>query len=165
MTQSFDKTDQDWSTTEITQNSGFRRIARAINSATVYAGKIKTKEGSIELDWQRTYGLAQRLGNNTGSKKDFITELTAFLTNYESENLRITEQLLKDGKNLRRVWVTNDDIEEFLKLLDDKRFSCGLVANLLLAYGYAKWKKPLKDEPPGAITEDDGDQANTSDNE
>lgn len=156
MTQSFSKSDQDWSITEITQNKGFQRIARAINSATVYAGKIKTKQGVIELDWQRTYGLAQRLGNHAGSKKDFIAELTAFLAVYENENLRIQEQLQKEGKPLRRVWVTNEDLEEFLKLLDDKRFTCNLVANLLLAYGYAKWKKPLKEESQDTpIVEDD----------
>jgi hypothetical protein len=161
MTQSFDKPDQNWSVTEITQNQGFQRIARAINSATVYAGKIKTKQGVIELDWQRIYGLAQRLGNHAGSKKDFIAELSAFLTNYENENLRISEQLQKEGKSLKRVWVTNEDLEQFLALLDDKRFSCSLVANLLLAYGYSKWKKPLKEEAKDTpIVEDDNVEDN-----
>lgn len=165
MTQSFNKTDQDWSITEITQNKGFQRIARAINSATVYAGKIKTKEGVIELDWQRTYGLAQRLGNHAGSKRDFIAELTAFLLSYENENLRLQEQLQKEGKPLRRVWVTNEDLEEFLKLLDDKRFGCNLVANLLLAYGYAKWRRPLKGEAQDTpIVEDDENQESAENN-
>lgn len=166
MTQSFSKSDQDWSITEITQNKGFQRIARAINSATVYAGKIKTKQGVVELDWQRTYGLAQRLGNHAGSKKDFIAELTAFLASYENENLRIQEQLQKEGKPLRRVWVTNEDLEDFLKLLDDKRFNCNLVANLLLAYGYARWKKPLKEEAKDIpIVEDDDPSEDSKDNE
>lgn len=164
MTQSFDKSDRDWSITEITQNKGFQRIARAINSATVYAGKIKTKQGSIELDWQRTYGLSQRLGSHSGSKKDFIIELSAFLSSYENENLRLQEKLQKEGKPLKRVWVTNEDLEDFLKLLDDKRFGCNLVANLLLAYGYAQWKKPLKTEVPGTpIVEGDEVQEDTSD--
>jgi hypothetical protein len=127
----------------------------------VYAGKIKTKQGVIELDWQRIYGLAQRLGNHAGSKKDFIAELSAFLTNYENENLRISEQLQKEGKSLKRVWVTNEDLEQFLALLDDKRFSCSLVANLLLAYGYSKWKKPLKEEAKDTpIVEDDNVEDN-----
>ena len=164
MTQSFDKSDRDWSITEITQNKGFQRIARAINSATVYAGKIKTKQGSIELDWQRTYGLSQRLGSHAGSKKDFITELSAFLSTYENENLRLQEKLQKEGKPLKRVWVTNEDLEDFLKLLDDKRFGCNLVANLLLAYGYAQWKKPLKTEVPDTpIVEGDEVQEDTND--
>lgn len=152
MTDSFRqrRNDQEWSITEITQNDGFRRIARAINSATVYAGKIKTKDGTVELDWQRTYGLAQRLSNHAGSKKDFIAELTAFLTSYENENLRLSEQLQKEGKELKRVWVTNEDLENFLALFDDERFNSSLIANLLLAYGYARWKRPLKGEPQGA---------------
>lgn len=150
MAQSFDKSGQKWSIIDITQNKGFLRIARAINSATVYAGKIKTKEGLVELDWQRTYGLAQRLSNQMGSKQDFIAELSAFLTSYENENLRISEQLQKDGKSLKRVWVTNEDLEQFLVLLDNQPFKWSLVANLLLAYGYAKWKKPLEGEPKDA---------------
>lgn len=155
MTRSFDKVDQKWSIKDITQNKGFLRIARAINSATVYAGKIKTKEGAVELDWQRTYGLAQRLSNQLGSKQDFIAELSAFLTSYDNENVRISEQLLKENKTLRRVWVTNEDLEQFLVLLDDQPFKWSLVANLLLAYGYAKWKKPLEGEPDGAPSGDD----------
>lgn len=163
MTRSFDKSDQKWSITDITQNKGFLRIARAINSATVYAGKIRTKEGVVELDWQRTYGLAQRLSNQMGSKQDFIAELTAFITSYDNENLRISEQLQKDGKSLKRVWVTNEDLEDFLELLDSKQpFKWNLVANLLLAYGYAKWKKPLEGEPKDAPidTEDNTEENN-----
>ena len=157
MTQSFKKSDQDWSITEITENKGFQRIARAINSSTVYAGKIKTKQGVVELDWQRTYGLSQRLGSHAGSKRDFVTELSAFLATYENENMRIKEQLQKEGKSLRRVQVTHEDLADFFKLLDDQRFGCNLVANLLLAYGFARWKKPLKEEPPATlIVEPDG---------
>jgi hypothetical protein len=165
MTQSLSKSDQDWSVSEITQNKGFQRIARAINSATVYAGKIKTKQGPIELDWQRTYGLAQRLGNHAGSKKDFIAELSAFLLTYENENLRIQDKLQKEGKPLKRVWVTNEDLEDFLKLLDDKRFGCNLVANLLLAYGYAQWKRPLQTEAGDTPIVESDEVAETSDNE
>jgi hypothetical protein len=155
MLQSFDKPDQTWSITEITQNRGFQRIARAINSATLYAGKIKTKAGTLELEWQRTYGLAQRLSNHADSKKDFIAELMAFLTSYENENLRLSEKLQAEGKTLRRVWVTHEDLEAFLPLLDDKRFSCNLVANLLLAYGYAKWRKSLAGDSSETDTTDE----------
>lgn len=149
MTRNFksQKDDQNWSITEITEDPGFLRIARAINSATVYAGKIQTKNGPIELDWQRTYGLAQRLSNQAGSKKDFIIELTTFLTSYENENLRISEQLQKKGETLKRVWPTKEDLDRVIALINDPRFGSSLVANLLIAYGYAKWKKPLTEEP------------------
>lgn len=146
MLQSFKQrhNDQDWSLTEITSDPGFLRIARAINSATVYAGKIQTKKGLKELDWQRTYGLAQRLSSQSGSKKDFITELAAFLTSYENENLRISEQLQKEGKSLKRVWTTKDDLDRVIALINNDKYGCSLVANLLIAYGYAKWTKPGK---------------------
>ncbi len=44
------KDDQEWYLTEITEDPGFLRIAKAINSATVYAGKD-------EHGWERMYGL------------------------------------------------------------------------------------------------------------
>ncbi len=140
--------EQDWSIDEIIENSGFLRIARAINQATVYAGKVQTKDGVKELDWQRNYGLAQRLSSHADSEKDFIRELTNFLISYENENVRLTEQLQKDGKKLYRVWTTKEDLDQILTLIKDKRFGCSLVANMLIAYGYAKWSKKSSDEKP-----------------
>jgi len=83
--------ERDWSLTEITENPGFLNIAKAINSATVYAGKD-------EKGWERIYGLAQRLSSQSGSKKEFVTELTAFLASYENENLRLEEKLKRGEK-------------------------------------------------------------------
>lgn len=127
--------DQDWSLTEITEDSGFLRIAKAINSATVYAGKE-------EHGWVRIYGLAQRLSSQAGSKKDFIIELSTFLASYENENLRIDEELKKKGK-LRRIWTTKDDLDRVIHLID--HYGSSLVANLLIAYGYAKGWGKVKD--------------------
>jgi len=50
-------TKKDSSFTQITRDPSFLRIAKAINQATVFAGKVQTKNGVIELDWQRNYGL------------------------------------------------------------------------------------------------------------
>ena len=135
--------DEEWDLTEITQNPGFLRIARAINSATVYAGKIQTQKGMVELDWQRQYGLAQRLSSQAGAKKDFVIELTTFLASYENENLRIAEKLQQAGK-FPRLWTTKDDLDAVIQLID--KFGSNLVANLLIAYGYAKWSKAKDDE-------------------
>ena len=140
--------EQDWSINEIIENPGFLRIAKAINQATVYAGKIQTKDGVKELDWQRNYGLAQRLSSHADSEKDFIRELTSFLISYENENVRLTEKLQKDGKKLYRVWTNKEDLDQVFSLIKDKRFGCSLVANLLVAYGYAKWSKKLSEEKP-----------------
>lgn len=142
--------DKEWSLTEITEDPGFLRIAKAINSATVYAGKIITKNGQIDLDWERQYGLAQRLNSQSGSKKDFVIELTAFIASYENENLRIAEKIQKSGK-VPRIWTTKDDIDRLIRLID--KFGSNLVANLLIAYGYAKWgKSKTSEEPPDDIS-------------
>lgn len=135
------QSDQDWKLTEITEDQGFLNIAKAINSATVYAGNIRDKDGnSKDTGWERIYGLAQRLSSQSGSKKDFIIEISSFLASYENENLRIDEELRKQKKS-RRIWTTKDDLDKLIHLID--KYSSSLVANLLIAYGYAKgWGKP-----------------------
>lgn len=124
----------------IVQNPSFLRIAKAINQATVFAGKVRTQEGTIDLPWERQYGLAQKLSNYAGSKTDFVSAIAEFLAKYEHENLRIAEQLQKEGKTLRRVWTTKADLDGLIALLE--QHNVALVANLLIAYGYARWTKP-----------------------
>jgi hypothetical protein len=161
MIQSFNRRDdQEWSITEITGDPGFLRMPEQ-SIVPQFTQANSDKKWSIELDWQRTYGLAQRLSSQSGSKKDFIIELTAFLTSYENENLRISEQLQKEGKSLRRVWPTKEDLDRVIALIDDKRFGSSLVANLLITYGYARWKKPLSGEPTDAPVEPDVDDLNS----
>jgi hypothetical protein len=135
------KDDQEWSLTEITEDPGFLNIAKAINSATVYAGTVIDKNGKQkETGWDRIHGLAQRLSSQSGSKKDFIIEISAFLASYENENLRKQEKF-------RRVWTTKDDLDRVIHLVD--KFGSSLVANLLIAYGYAKgWGKAKDREQP-----------------
>ncbi|BAZ12989.1 hypothetical protein NIES4071_48230 [Calothrix sp. NIES-4071] len=136
--------DREWSLTEITQDSGFLNIAKAINSATVYAGTIRDKDNqSKDTGWERIYGLAQRLISQSGSKKDFIIEIMSFLASYENENLRIDDELRK-LKKPRRIWTTKDDLDRLINLIDNHGSS--LVANLLIAYGYAKGWGKAKDE-------------------
>lgn len=129
----------------ITENPGFIRIARAINSSTIYAGTIKDKEGKEQtLEWDRVYGLAQRLGNCAASKTEFTAELMAFLARYEDENFRLQSR----GKEVKRIWTRKEDLDQVIMLLD--QFPTSLVANLLIAYGFARWRKPLPNEPQGA---------------
>ncbi|WP_071517450.1 hypothetical protein [Geitlerinema sp. PCC 9228] len=137
--------------TQITQDPSFLRIAKAINQATVHAGRIQTRNGEVELDWQRNYGLAQQLSSQSGSKKDFVCAIADFLAKYENENLRISED---KNKTLKRVWPTKDDLDRLIELIDE--FDTVLVANLLVAYGYARWHKPKSDaasEPAEAAEE------------
>ena len=150
-------TKKDADFTQITQDPSFLRIAKAINQATVYAGKISTKEGVKELDWQRNYGLAQLLSSQSGSKKDFISAIADFLGKYQQENLRLQEGYLKQGKRLMRVQPTKEDLDRLIEIIH--QFDTVLVANLLIAYGYAKWSKS-KDEPATEtdITNDNYDE-------
>ncbi|MBD2483325.1 hypothetical protein [Planktothrix sp. FACHB-1365] len=125
---------------KITKDPSFLRIAKAINQSTVYAGEIYTKEGGKkQLDWQRQYGLAQLLSSQSGSKKDFICAIADFLGKYEHENLRLSEKYLKEGKRLMRVQPYKEDLDRLIELIDE--FDTVLIANLLIAYGYAKWTK------------------------
>ena len=134
MVRSFQKKDE-IELTKITDNPGFKNIAQAINSATVYAGKN-------DKGWERIYGLAQRLGSQTASKKDFIVELMAFLASYENENLRIDEELQRKNKT-RRIWTTKEDLDSLIQLIEE--YGSNLVGNLLIAYGYAKgWGSEVK---------------------
>ena len=72
-----------------------------------------------------------------------MIELTTFLASYENENLRIAEKLQQAGK-FPRLWTTKDDLDAVIQLID--KFGSNLVANLLIAYGYAKWSKAKDDE-------------------
>ncbi len=147
--------------TKITRDPSFRRIAKAINQATVYAGKVQTKEGYKELDWQRNYGLAQQLFSQSGSRKDFVCGIAEFLAKYEHENMRISEKL--DGKPLMRVWPTQNDLDRLIELINDDHT---LVANLLIAYGYARWTKVKENEPGETVDSSlDADTENLDESE
>jgi hypothetical protein len=137
-------TKNDIEVTKITTDPSFLRIARAINQATVYAGEVRTKEGTQRLEWDRNYGLAQLLSTQSGSKRDFIIAITDFLAKYEAENLRLQEKLLKQGKPLTRVWPKKEDIDRLLQIIENNDHV--LVANLLIAYGYASWAGEGKKE-------------------
>jgi len=142
----------------ITENPGFIRIARAINSSTIYAGTIKDRDGKEQsLEWERVYGLAQRLGNCAASKTEFTAELMAFLARYEDENFRLQSR----GKEVKRIWTRKEDLDEVISLLD--QFPTSLVANLLIAYGFARWRKPLPNEPQGAPVDSSTDNQDDPD--
>jgi hypothetical protein len=137
-------TKKDSSISKITSDPSFLRIAKAINHATIYAGDIKTKEGAKKLDWQRQYGLAQKISSQSGSRRELITAIADFLGKYEHENLRLQEQYLKESKSLFRVQPTKEDIDRLIEIIEEN--DPVLVGNLLIAYGYARW--PSSQEKP-----------------
>lgn len=156
-------TKKDVDFTKISRDASFLRIAKAINQATVYAGKITTKDGVKELDWQRNYGLAQLLSSQSGSKKDFICAIAEFLGKYEHENLRLSEKYLTEGKRLKRVQPTKEDLDRLMELINE--FDTVLVANLLIAYGYAKWNTAKKSPSPDMADDSTDSDEDTTDEE
>lgn len=144
-------TKKDADFTKITRDPSFLRIAKAINQATVWAGEVKIGDRIEKLDWQRKYGLAQQLSSQAGSKREFVCAIADFIADYEAENLRLSEQLQKQNKSLRRVWTTKEDLDRLIELIEE--FDTVLVANLLIAYGYAKWTK-AKEEPVAAMDDE-----------
>lgn len=155
MIQSFKqrKDDKDVPLTEIPENQGFKNIAQAINSATVYAGTVRDRDGNTrDTGWERIYGLAQRLSSQARSKKDFIIEIAFFVAAYENENLRIDEELRKQEKP-RRIWTTKEALDSLIQLIE--KFGSSLVGNLLIAYGYAKsWGKPKDTNQQGVNSQE-----------
>lgn len=136
---------------EITSNPGFERIAKAINYATVRAGEVwvwnELKKKYLlkeNLQSNREYGLAQRLGSKSGSRNEFVSELATFLAFYENDNLRLRDKLGKE-ETLVRVWTTKDDLDEIIQLIDEFK-DTALIANLLIAYGYARWGKAKEED-------------------
>jgi hypothetical protein len=91
------------------------------------------------------------LSSQSGSKKDFICAIADFLGKYEHENLRLTEQYLKESKRLKRVQPRKEDLDRLIELIEE--FDTVLVANLLIAYGYANWRSTK--DVPSAPTNDD----------
>jgi hypothetical protein len=149
---------------EITSNPGFEHIAKAINYATVRSGEIWVwKDGAekpypkANLQSKREYGLAQRLGSSSGSRNEFVRELASFLGAYENENIGLRDKLDKK-ESLVRVWTTKNDLDEVIRLIDEFK-DTALIANLLIAYGHARWNKSTKGNPSNSIADAEGEDA------
>jgi len=114
---------------DIVENEGFKNIAYAIRRSTISAQYQKT-QGNRKYDVR--YGLGQELARKSRYKSDFIAALSEFLFKYNAENAQVMET--KQGPYRRSVQTS--DIESIITLIDD--FGAETVANLLIAYGYAR---------------------------
>ncbi|MBI5930830.1 MAG: hypothetical protein HY862_16080 [Chloroflexi bacterium] len=132
--------------TEILQSQGFRNIAYAIRQSTVIAQYWSTKEKTYPYDIR--YGLGQELARKARHKTDFVAVLSDFLQKYDAENAQILERMEKRGIKapfrFQRKSIETSDIEEIVWLIE--RHGSQAVANLLIAYGYAR--VPREDETP-----------------
>ena len=115
---------------DIIENTGFQNVAYAIRYSTVIPQRRKAnKENSL---YQIRYGLGMDLKRKSTVRDDFMTCLADFLQSYNQENGQVLE---KTNQQMRRNLRTTD-VQEIVKLVDV--FGAEVVANLLVAFGYAR---------------------------
>jgi hypothetical protein len=122
--------DEDKKLTEIIQNEGFRNIAEAIRRSTVIPQGQKARGRDSLYDIR--YGLGSKLLRKAQYNESFVQELSQFMHDYNHENAR----KLETRKQQYRSNITMDDIENIVSLID--KFNAPTVANLLVAFGYAR---------------------------
>ncbi|MDI6816614.1 MAG: hypothetical protein QME41_05425 [Actinomycetota bacterium] len=106
---------------EITQNEGFRNMARAIRNATIYALSLKNREVK--------FGLAQEWKQKIrGGDNEFVPALSDF-----------TQQYNWESEKIRAHVVRQEDLDAVVGLIE--QHGSELVGMLLLAYGYARAPK------------------------
>jgi hypothetical protein len=134
--------------TPVITSRGFRSIASAIRRSTVSLQYAKGMGNQPRFEIR--YGLAQELVRHADYADDFIAALSDFITRYNNE----TAQRFETSKgDLRRVRITESDLEEIVQLLA-KGFSAKTLARLLVAFGSAKTSRD-KDDPADGPEADD----------
>ena len=138
--------------TDITSNTGFKRIAYAIRQATVTAQYRSSQQN--DRTYEVRYGLGQELMRKVHHRNDFLCALAEFLFQYNSETAREEEKaaralahihkqasytLTREERYKRnlRVSIATEHIDEIAKLID-RSGSPELIGSMLVAYGYAR---------------------------
>jgi DNA-dependent RNA polymerase auxiliary subunit epsilon len=120
----------------ILASEGFQRIAYAIRQSTVTA-QYRKKQGDRKYDVR--YGLGQELIRKARYKADFITALSQFMLDYNAENA----QVMETRPAPYRGSIRTSDIDQLVALMDE--YGSQTVANLLIAYGYARLPNDQQD--------------------
>ncbi len=120
----------------ILNNGGFKNVAYAIRHSTIVpqGRKARNQDNLYEV----RYGLGAEFKRKATVAEEFIAALTDFMHNYNQENVQKAESR---GQQMRKDLRTSD-IEETIRLVDE--YGSEVVANLLIAYGYAR--EPREDE-------------------
>lgn len=127
----------------IVENEGFQNVAYAIRYSTVIPQSRKAN-GQDSL-YEVRYGLGAELKSKATVRDEFIVALSDFMQSYNQEN---AQKLENTGKQMRRDLRTTD-LEAVVRLVDE--YGSEVVANLLIAYGYAR--EPREAEPDPAQTQ------------
>jgi hypothetical protein len=114
----------------IVENEGFQNVAYAIRYSTVIPQSRKAR-GQDSL-YEVRYGLGAELKRKATVRDEFIVALGDFLQSYNQENA----QKLENTRQQMRRDLRTTDLEEVVRLVDT--YGSEVVANLLIAYGYAR---------------------------
>lgn len=123
---------------EIIGSEGFKSVAHAIRSATIYA--LSAQKQKQPLRHEVCFGLAQKWKQKIkAGKEEFIAALCDFVQqyNWESENL----DLHVAAGSPKHHKVRAQHLDEVIQLINSRPNGAELVGMLLLAYGYARVPK------------------------
>lgn len=140
----------------IVQTQGFRNVATAIRRSTVIPQFQKVK-GDTPYDVR--YGLADELRRKARHKGEFIAALSEFMQQYNQENKRVYAR----EKRPVRADITTHDITDIVRLIDE--YDSPTVANLLIAFGYARDPKAPSEDSSAGDTPDQTDLVTQDDTE
>lgn len=122
----------------ILQDESFQAVAYAIRQSTRTA-QIRRKNG--DRKYEARYGLGQELARKSRYPAEFVTALADFLHKYNAESVRVMET--RSGPY--RKSVSTENIERIVALIDE--YGAPLIANLLIAYGYARVARDDENQP------------------
>lgn len=126
----------------ILENPGFQNIAAAIRRSTVIPQYFKARGQKGPYDVR--YGLGAELLRQAAYPDRFVQALSDFLHDYNRETMQVYERH-KGNPPVRRAQVTTEDIQQMVELID--QYGSQTVANLLVAFGYAREPREVEEEP------------------
>jgi hypothetical protein len=125
----------------ILESPGFQNIAAAIRRSTVIPQFFKARGSKGPYDIR--YGLGAELLRQAAYPDRFIQGLSAFLHDYNRETAQVYERY-RGNPPVRRATVTTEDIQQVVELMDE--YGSKTVANLLVAFGYARERREQEPE-------------------
>lgn len=149
----------------IIETPGFRNIATAIRLSTVQQQFYKTERN--DNTYEVRYGLADELLRRSRNDHEFMRALSDFLIDYSKENARAMERA-KNKKYRKRIPISTEDIAQVAELVDV--YDAQTVANMLIAFGYARDPRSDDDQEVSPTSSDDNtpaadDQSDDADEE
>ncbi len=146
-----DKKIQDMPLSPILATGGFKNVARAIRQSTVNAQWAKIHNERL---YDIRYGLGNELKRKANYSAELVQTLSDFMHSYNQENVQMAERYKGDPPR-HRAQITTHDIAEVVALIDN--YGAKTVANLLVAFGYAKDSKENSSNETEPTNEPTGD--------